>query len=124
MIPIFIKWCSIAISISCLTTLAFARVPDEDKKLIDEASCEEIIKEHKNYSAAEKKLKSEIASTSKGTVATNVVGVATMAVFGLGFFTWNDQADAKENLAELTAYREAIEASGNQKRCALEVEKP
>jgi hypothetical protein len=40
-------------------------------------------------------------------------GVATLAAFGLSFFEWNDQADAKANLAELKAYREAIAAEGH-----------
>lgn len=100
-------------------TPLFAYVTAEDQKLIDAASCDEIVREHRNFSLAEKKLADEIRSTSNATTAGNVLGVATLATFGLGFFSWNDQADAKENLAELTAYREAIAAAGRKKNCNL-----
>ena len=46
-------------------------------------------------------------------------GVATLAVFDLGFFSWNSQADARENLAQLKAHREAIAAEGRKKKCDL-----
>ena len=94
-------------------------VTQEDRKLIEAAGCDEIVKEHRNFSAAEKQLAEEIRRTSNSTTAGNVVGVATLAVFGLGFFHWDDQHDARENLAELTAYREAIAAEGRKKNCAL-----
>lgn len=97
-----------------------ASVEPEDLKVINEASCADIVREHKNYSAAEQKVADEIRRSSNGNVATNVLGVATLAAFGLGFFSWDDHADAKENLAELTAYREAIEAAGKRKTCAFE----
>jgi len=98
---------------------SWAHVTAEDQKLIAAADCEELIKEHKNFSAAEKKLAEEIRETSNSTTAGNVVGVATLAVFGLGFFSWDEQADAKTNLAELTAYREAIAAEAKKKNCKL-----
>jgi hypothetical protein len=94
-----------------------AQVTAEDQKLIEAAGCEEIIKEHRNFSAAVTKLTEEIRQTGNSTTAGNVAGVATLAVFGLGFFSWNDQADAKTNLAELTAYRDAIAAEGRKKNC-------
>ena len=98
---------------------SWAYVTAEDQKLIEAAGCDEIIKEYRNFSAAEKKLAEEIRQTSNGTVAANVFGAATLATFGIGFFHWNDQADAKENLAELTAYRVAIAAEGKKKKCDL-----
>lgn len=98
---------------------AWANVTPEDQKLIDAANCEELVKEHANFAAAEKKLAEEIRQTSNNTTAGNVVGVATLAVFGLGFFSWDDQADAKTNLAEITAYREAIAAAAKKKNCKL-----
>lgn len=98
-------------------TASQAQVTAEDQKLIEAASCDEIIEEHRNFSAAVTKLTQEIQQTSGSTTAGNVVGVATLAVFGLGFFSWNDQADAKTNLAELTAYRDAIAAEGRKKNC-------
>lgn len=96
-----------------------ATVDPEDQKLIDAADCATIVKEHGNYLRAERKVADEIRATSNSTVATNVLGAATLATFGLGFFTWDDQVDARENLAELTAYREAIEAAGRRKGCAM-----
>jgi hypothetical protein len=100
-------------------TSALAMVIAEDQKLIEEAGCDEIIKEHRNFAAAEQKLAGEIRRTSNSNTAGNVVGVATLAVFGLGFFHWDDQSDAKTNLAELKAYREAIAAEGRKKNCAM-----
>lgn len=94
-------------------------ITPEDQELIAAASCDELVKEHRNFSAAEKKLAEDIRQTSNSTTAGNVVGVATLAVFGLGFFSWDDQSDAKTNLAELTAYREAIEAQAKKKNCKL-----
>ena len=61
----------------------------------------------------------EIRRTTNSTVATNAVGAATIAIFGIGFFTWDNNEDAEENLAELRAYRDAIAAAGRKKGCAL-----
>ena len=94
-------------------------VTPEDMKLIEAAGCDEIIKEYRNYAQAEKQLAEEIRQTSNSTTATNVIGVTTMAALGIGFFSWNAQVDAKANLAELSAYREAIGAEGKKKACAL-----
>lgn len=101
------------------TATAGAMVTPEDMKLIEAAGCDEISKEYRNFSLAETKLAEEIRQTSNSTTATNVIGVATMAALGIGFFSWNDQVDARTNLAELTAYREAIAAEGRKKNCAL-----
>ncbi len=94
-------------------------VDPEDQAIIAAASCEEIIEEHHNFSAAEKELAEQIRQADNSTVAGNVIGAATLATFGLGFFSWDDQSDAKGNLAELTAYREAIAAEGKKKNCKL-----
>ncbi len=98
---------------------AASLVDAEDQAIIAAASCEEIIEEHHNFSAAEKELADQIRQADNSTVAGNVIGAATLATFGLGFFSWDDQADAKGNLAELTAYREAIAAEGKKKSCKL-----
>lgn len=98
---------------------SWAMVTPEDMKLIEAAGCDEIIREYRNFSLTEKKLAEEIRQTSSSTTATNAIGVATMAALGIGFFSWNDQVDARTNLAELTAYREAIAAEGKKKNCAL-----
>ena len=109
----------LAAALTLHVTAGWSMVTAEDQKLIEAADCEEIIKEYRNFSGAERRLDDEIRSTSNSTAAGNVLGVATLAAFGLGFFSWNDQADAKTNLAELTAYREAIAADGRKKKCQL-----
>ncbi|MES2950872.1 MAG: hypothetical protein V4858_20240 [Pseudomonadota bacterium] len=109
----------LAITLAGYGTASWSNVSAEDQKLIAAANCDELVKEHRNFAAAEKKLVEEIRDASNNTTAGNVVGVATLAVFGLGFFSWDDQVDAKANLAELTAYREAIAAEAKKKNCTL-----
>ena len=94
-------------------------VDAEDQKLIDDAGCDEIVKQYGIHVAQEKALAEEIRGASNSTAATNVTGAATLAVFGIGFFSWDDNSDAEENLAELRAYRDAIAESGRKKGCAL-----
>ncbi len=119
------NWRKIFVTLPLAVTLAGygiacrSQVTAEDQRLIEAANCDEIIKEHRNFSAAERKLADEIRQTSNSATAGNVLGAASLAVFGLGFFSWNDQADARTNLAELTAYREAIAAEGKKKNCKL-----
>jgi len=109
----------LAVALAGYWKTSWSYVTAEDQKLIEAANCDEIIKEHRNFSEAEKRLAEEIRQTSSSTVAGNVLGVASLAVLGLGFFSWNDQVDAKTNLAELKAYREAIAAEGRKKNCNL-----
>ena len=96
-----------------------ATVDPEDQKLIDAAGCDEIVKQYAIHVAQEKTLVDEIRRATGGTVATNVLGAAMLAAFGIGFFTWDNSVDAEENLAELRAYRDAIAAAGRKKGCAL-----
>ena len=91
-------------------------------ELFDAAGCDEIVKQYRIHVQQEKAVTEEIRRTNKDTVATNVLGAATLATIGIGFFTWDDSVDAEENLAELRVYREAIAASGRKKNCALPVE--
>lgn len=106
------------LALAAQSCLAVGVDPD-DQKLIDAASCEEIVKQHGIHVAQEKAVAEEIRRTNSGTVATNVVGVATLAAFGFGFFTWDNSVDAEHNLAELRAYREAIAKAGRDKGCKL-----
>jgi hypothetical protein len=94
-------------------------VTPEDQKLIDAAPCEEIVKQYNIHVAEEKAVVAEINRSKAGNVATNVIGAATLAAFGLGFFSWDDNSSAEENLAELRHYREAIAAAGRKKGCSL-----
>jgi TRAP-type C4-dicarboxylate transport system substrate-binding protein len=98
---------------------AWSALDPEDQKLIDEASCEEIQREYRNYSAAEREVEAEIRKSNAGTAAANVAGIAAFAVLGFGFFTWNDNSDARETLAELREIRVAIAAGAKKKGCAL-----
>jgi len=96
-----------------------AGVEPDDQKLIDAAGCDEIVKQYRIHVAQEKVVVEEIRRSSNNTVATNVVGAAALATVGIGFFVWDDNEDAEENLAELRAYRDAIAAAGRKKGCTL-----
>lgn len=115
-------------ALSCLSLLAIFLLPaqvawsaidPEDQKLIDAASCEEIVTEYRNYWAAEKEVDDQIKRSTTGTAAANVAGVAAFAVLGFGFFTWDDNADARETLAELRDIRIAIAEGARKKGCRL-----
>ncbi len=99
--------------------LRAAGVDAEDQALIDAAGCDEIVKQYRIHVQQEKAVTEEIRRTTKDTVATNVLGAATLATIGIGFFSWDNSVDAEENLAELRVYREAIAAAGRKKNCAL-----
>jgi hypothetical protein len=98
---------------------AWAALDPEDQKLIDEASCEEIQREYRNYSQAEREVEAEIRKSNVGTTAANVAGIAAFALLGFGFFTWNDNSDAQESLAELREIRIAIADGARKKNCRL-----
>jgi len=117
--PFVLLTIALMLALSIRAATAASLVEPEDQKLIDAASCEELAKEHKNFAAAEKKIAEEIRQRGNSTAAGNVFGIATLATFGIGFFHWDDHSDAKENLEEMRAYREAIAAAAAKKRCAL-----
>lgn len=96
---------------------AYARIDKEDQELIDAATCTELFEERADFVAAEKELSDAIEADSKSTIATNVIGVATFATIGLGFFSWNDNSDAKANLVEIRELRVAIDAAIQKKAC-------
>ena len=92
-------------TLSCLALLAVlmllghaarAALDPEDQKLIDEASCKEIHREYRS-----------------------VAGIVAFAQLGFGFFTWNDNPDAQESLAELREIRVAIAERARKKSCRL-----
>jgi hypothetical protein len=99
---------------------ARAALDPEDQKLIDQASCEEIVREFRNYSTAEREVEAEIRKSNAGTAAANVAGIAAFAVLGFGFFTWDDTSDARETLAELREIRVAIGEGARKKGCRLQ----
>lgn len=98
---------------------ARAAIDPEDQKLIDAASCEEIVREYRNYSTAERELDARIRSSNAGTAAANVAGIAAFATLGFGFFTWDDNSDAVETLGELRDIRIAIAEGARKKGCKL-----
>lgn len=98
---------------------AWAALDPEDQKLIDEASCEEIQREFRNYSAAEREVEAEIRKSNAGTAAANVAGIAAFTVLGFGFITWNDTSDLQETLAEVREIRVAIGEGARKKGCRL-----
>ncbi len=110
----------LATLLACLPLAGWPHaVTAEDQKLIDAASCDEIIRQYNLHVAEEKAVVNEIRKTANGNVATNVIGAATLAAFGVGFFSWDDSEDAEHNLAELRAYRDAIGAAGRKKGCKM-----
>ena len=98
---------------------AWSAIDPEDQKLIDAASCEDIVREYRNYSNAERDVDAKIRSSNAGTAATNIAGIAAFATLGFGFFTWDDNSDAKETLAELREIRIAIAEGARKKGCKL-----
>lgn len=98
---------------------AWAVLDPEDQKLIDETSCEEIQRECRNYSAPEREVEAEIRKSNAGTAAAIVAGIAAFTLPGFGFFTWNDNSDAQETLAELREIRVAIAEGARKKGCRL-----
>ena len=98
---------------------AWAALDPEDQRLIDQASCEEIQREFRNYSQAEREVEAEIRKSNAGTAAANVAGIAAFALLGFGFFTWNDNSDLQETLAELREIRIAIGEGARKKNCRL-----
>ena len=75
----------IAISIALLTcspTVAFA---EEDYwKMARAASCEELIDAYKTTVEAERKIVAAIKDSRNSTIATNVLGVATLVIARIG----------------------------------------
>jgi hypothetical protein len=83
------------------------------------ASCPELIEAYKSTKETERKVEAAIKESKDGTVATNVLGVATLAIAGFGFFTWDDHHSAQENLADLRNDLTIIRTISAEKKCAL-----
>lgn len=91
----------------------------EDQKLIDAASCPDITREYRNYYNAEKEAEAQIRRSNAGQAAVNIAGLAAFATLGFGFFHWDSNASAQENLEEVRAIRVAIQEAARKKKCAL-----
>ena len=78
-----------------------------------------MIDAYRTTSAAERKVVAAMKESKDGTIATNVLGVATLAILGIGFFSWNDSASAEENLADLRNDLNIITTVATEKKCEL-----
>ncbi len=108
------------LAISCLLSLASPVWADqEDWAEARKATCPELVEAYKTTSGAEAKVVAAMKSSKNGTVAGNVLGVATLAIVGFGFFSWHDDSSAEENLAELRNDLKIIRAVAAEKKCEL-----
>lgn len=108
------------IVLALLAGHASATSPEqEDWAAARKASCKELVDAYRTTSTAERQVVTAIKESRDGTVATNVLGVATLAVFGIGFFTWNDDATAEENLDDLRNDLNIITTVAAEKKCKL-----
>ncbi len=96
-----------------------AAADDDDWKAARKASCAELKEAYATTAAAERKVAAGIKSSGNSTVGTNVLGVATLAITGFGFFTWNDNETAEENLADLRHDLDIIKTVAAEKKCGL-----
>ena len=106
-----------------LFALSFAATADDAEyfALARKASCAELIDAYKSTKAAELNVVAAMKESRDGTVATNVIGVASLAILGVGFFTWNSDHTPQENLDDLRNDLRIITAVANEKKCGLPV---
>ena len=110
------------IMLSCSFGTAWSASSDqEDWKAARKASCPELVDAYKTTTAAERKVVAAIKESKDGTVAANVLGVASLAILGIGFFTWDDDVSAEENLADLRNDLKIITTVAAEKKCELPV---
>jgi hypothetical protein len=102
-----------------------AAADSEDKETWDEAraaSCTELTEAYKETVIAERKVVAAIHDSKTETIATNVLGGAMLAGLGVGFFTWNDNESAEENLTDLRNDLRIIRTVSSEKKCSLPAE--
>lgn len=92
---------------------------DDDWKAARKASCQELIDAYRETIDAERKVVAAIKESKDSTVAGNVAGVASLAILGVGFFTWDNEASAEENLADLRNDLRIIRTVSAEKKCEL-----
>ena len=92
---------------------------DDDWKAARRASCQELTEAYRTTAAAERKVVEEMKNTSRAETGTNLLGVATLAIVGFGFFTWDNNHTAEENLADLRNDLHIITTVAREKNCAL-----
>jgi hypothetical protein len=110
---------ALVIAFSVATTLSAASPDAEYWEAARKASCPDLIDAYKTTTAAERKVVIAMKESKDGTVAANVLGVASLAILGIGFFSWDDHASAEENLADLRNDLKIITTVASEKKCAL-----
>ena len=93
----------------------------DDWKAARRAGCEELTDAYRTTAAAERKVVEEMKNTSRAETGANLLGVATLAIAGFGFFTWDNNHTAEENLADLRNDLQIITTVAREKNCALPV---
>jgi hypothetical protein len=110
---------ALVIAFSVATTLSAASPDAEYWEAARKASCPDLIDAYKTTTDAERKVVTAMKESKDGTVASNVLGVASLAILGIGFFSWDDHASAEENLADLRNDLKIITTVASEKKCAL-----
>ena len=108
---------------SAFGSASVASAEEDDWEAARKASCQELIDAYRTTVDAERKVVAAIRESTTGTVATNVLGVTTLTLLGVGFFTWDDDATAEENLADLRSDLKIITTVAAEKKCTLPAEK-
>ena len=122
--PRFCRRLASAIALaSVFGNLPVALAEENDWEAARKASCQELIDAYRTTVDAEHKVAAAIRDSTTGTVATNVLGVTTLTLLGVGFFTWDDDATAEENLADLRSDLKIITTVASEKGCKLSDEK-
>lgn len=99
---------------------AQAKSPEqEDWEVARKASCPDLVDAYKTTKEAERKVVAAIKESKDGTVASNILGVASLAILGVGFFSWDDSSSAEENLADLRNDIKIIVTVASEKKCTL-----
>ncbi|MBF0170561.1 MAG: hypothetical protein HQK87_05665 [Nitrospinae bacterium] len=83
------------------------------------ASCPELADAYSTLRSDERIVEEAIKNNSTENIATNIAGVASMALFDFGFFSWGGADDAKENLAVIREDIALVEKVAAEKSCDL-----
>ncbi len=111
------RWLAIALlAVNAVSALAS---DDDDWKAARKASCQELSDAYRTTRAAERQVVEAMKESSRATTGTNLLGVATLAIVGFGFFTWDDSHSADENLADLRHDILIITTVAKEKSCSL-----
>lgn len=86
---------------------------------IEAADCEDLGAAYQELTTAEDTLQKSLKQSRTETITTNVIGVATLATVGLGFFSWEDTSEAEAYQADVREYLQAIRSAAAYKHCTL-----